>query len=278
MVTLDTLRAERRPIVLIFSDPDCGPCSALLPEIARWELEHAATLTIALISRGSQKANRARIGEHRLRYVLLQKDREVAVAYRANGTPAAVLISPDGRIESFLAMGSQAIAGLVGTGAGTLPAASVPTKGTYGSGSVPPAAPIELKIGHPAPSLKLPDLGGKVVDLSTFRGRETLVLFWNPSCGFCGRMLPDLRQWEEHRPAEAPRLLVVSTGAVEANRALGLRAPVVLDQTFASGLEFHVRGTPAAVLVDAEGKIASGVASGAPAVFALANGHRGISV
>src|ERR1019366_5264737 len=95
ILTLDTLRTERRPIVLIFSDPDCGPCSALLPDIARWEREQAATLTIAFISRGSQEINRVKIGEHRLKHVLLQNDREVAEAYRANGTPAAVLISLD---------------------------------------------------------------------------------------------------------------------------------------------------------------------------------------
>ena len=71
---------------------------------------------------------------------------------------------------------------------------------------------------------------------------------------------------------------MVSSGTVEANRAMGIRAPVVLDQTFASGTAFHVRGTPAAVLVDAEGKIGSGVASGSSAVFALANAHNGINL
>jgi thiol-disulfide isomerase/thioredoxin len=278
ILTLDILRAGRRPVVLIFSDPDCGPCSALLPDIARWEQEQAATLTIALISRGSKEANRAKIGEHRLRHVLLQKDREVAVAYRVNGTPGAVLIGIDGKIASFVAMGSQAIAGLITIGAGTSPAASVPTNGKPRSASHLLAGPVDLKIGHAAPPLGLPDLSGKIIDLSVFMGRETLVLFWNPNCGFCAKMLPDLKRWEEDRPAKAPQLLVVSSGTAEANRAMGLRAPVVLDQTFASGVAFHVRGTPAAVLVDANGKIASGVASGAPAVFALANAQHRISV
>jgi peroxiredoxin len=278
VVTLDALRAERRPIILIFSDPDCGPCSALLPDIARWEREYAATLTIALISRGSQKANRIELGKHRLTYVLLQKHREVAEAYQANGTPGAVLISLDGKIVSFLAMGSQAIAGLVARATGALPAPAVPPNGRSGSGSVLQTVPVELKIGHPAPALKLPDLSGKLVDLAAFMGQETLVLFWNPSCGFCAKMLPELKQWEEHRPAEAPQLLLVSSGTIEANRTMGLRAPVVLDDNFASGMAFHVRGTPAAVLVDAEGKIGSGVASGAPAVFALANAQHRVSV
>jgi len=271
-VTLETLRAPGRPIALIFSDPDCGPCSALLPDIARWQQQHGAELTFALISRGSQKANRAKIGDHQLKYVLLQKDREVAESYKANGTPAAVLIGIDGKIASAVSMGSMAIAGLVATGVGTLAAAARPANGKFGKNAGPSNTPIELKVGDAAPPFKLPDLSGKLLDLSALKGQETLVLFWNPSCGFCSRMLPDLKRWEEHRPADgAPHLLVVSTGTVEANIAMGLRAPVVLDQSFATGTAFHVRGTPAAVLVDAGGRIASGVAVGAQAVLSAAN-------
>jgi len=72
-------------------------------------------------------------------------------------------------------------------------------------------------------------------------------------------------------PKEAPKLLVVSTGAMEDNKAMELRSPIVLDQGGMSiGSKFGANGTPMAVLVDAEGKIASEVAAGAPAVLALA--------
>jgi hypothetical protein len=50
-----------------------------------------------------------------------------------------------------------------------------------------------------------------------------------------------------------------------------LRSPIVLDQGGMSiGSKFGANGTPMAVLVDAEGKIASEVAAGAPAVLTLA--------
>jgi peroxiredoxin/uncharacterized membrane protein YphA (DoxX/SURF4 family) len=267
-VTLEALKTERRPILMIFSDPNCGPCSALMPDIARWEREYSGSFTVAVISRGSQRANRAKIGEHKLRYVLLQKGREVATAYQANITPAAVLIGIDGQIGSYLAMGAQAITALVATSTRTLPTSSIPSKATD---SVLPNSPAELKVRHPAPSVKLPDLTGKIVDLSAFRGRDTLVLFWNPSCNFCAKMLPALVTWEKENLAEAPQLFVISTGSLEANLTMGLGATVVLDPNFASGMAFHVRGTPAAVLVDAEGNVASGVANGATAVFDLAN-------
>jgi protein-disulfide isomerase len=107
------------------------------------------------------------------------------------------------------------------------------------------------------------------VDLADFRGHPTAVLFWNPGCGFCHRMLDDLKAWEAKPPKGSPRLLVVSTGTVEANQAMGLRGPVVLDQGFSLGQAFGASGTPSAVLVDAEGKIGSDLAVGAPGVLAL---------
>jgi hypothetical protein len=86
-------------------------------------------------------------------------------------------------------------------------------------------------------------------------------------------MLADLKAWEERRPEGAPTLLVVSSESVADNQALGLRDPVVLDHTAMSvGSQFGATGTPIAVLVDEEGKIASTLAAGAPAVLALARG------
>ena len=68
----------------------------------------------------------------------------------------------------------------------------------------------------------------------------------------------------------APKVLVVSTGSVETNRALGLRSTVVLDQNMSVGSTFGANGTPMAVLIDARGKMASELAAGALAVLALA--------
>jgi peroxiredoxin len=129
-------------------------------------------------------------------------------------------------------------------------------------------APV-AQIGSPAPVFSLPDLTGQEVTLEAFRGQPVLVLFWNPGCGFCARMLPDLKRWEATAPERAPKLLLVSGGTVEANRAMGLQAPVVLDQGFTVGQAFGAGGTPSAVLVDAEGRIASAVAVGAAQVFRL---------
>jgi peroxiredoxin len=280
-LTLDFLRAGGKPIVLLFSDPGCGPCNALLPEVGRWQREYAGKATVVLISRGTPQANRSKASEHGITQVLLQTDREVAQAYQAYGTPSAVLIRPSGTIGSSLAQGADAIRALVAQAVGlpalhSLPSPSARNGKTLslaaGNGQAPHAAsqPATLQIGESAPTLSLPDLSGQIVSLSDFRGHKTLVLFWNPACGFCQRMLDELKAWEARPPKDAPKLLVVSSGTIEANQALGLRSPLVLDQNMSVGSKFGANGTPMAVLVDAEGRIASEVAAGAPAVLALA--------
>jgi thiol-disulfide isomerase/thioredoxin len=283
-LTLDFLLASGKPVVLLFTDPECGPCNALLPEIGRWQDEHSEKITLTLISSSAPEENRAKTSEHGLIRVLLQRDREVAEAYRVNGTPSAVVVRPDGTIGSPVAGGSEAIEALVSQAVEApsrvplLPGATAPAAAPGGGpcpecGKVHPNGvqqrmPSGLKIGEKAPEVKLENLAGKEVELKDyFGGEETLVLFWNPNCGFCQRMLPDLKEWEENPPEHAPKLLVVSAGAREANEEMGLGSPVVLDQQFAAGRAFGAGGTPSAVLVDARGKVASEVVVGAPAVL-----------
>jgi thiol-disulfide isomerase/thioredoxin len=129
---------------------------------------------------------------------------------------------------------------------------------------------VVLTPGQEAPSLALPDLDGDVLDLDAFRGRPLLLLFWSPGCGFCAAMLDDLRAWDADPPPGSPRLLVVSQGGREANRALGLRSPVVVEQgALLSHMAFGVRATPSAILLDADGRVATGMARGVRAVTGL---------
>ena len=276
-ISLEALRSAGQPVVLVFSDPGCGPCRELLPEIGRWQREYASTAVIVLISRGSGKAAAATAREHGLGQILLQHDREVAQAYQAHATPSAVLIGRDGTTGSPLTVGAEAIRALIASvvnqpvpGA-LLPLAQPANGNGNGHGHAAAARPAALAVGEPAPDFTLPDLSGQEVRLSDFRGSPALVLFWNPGCGFCQQMLADLQAWQAHRSAGAPALVVVSTGSVADNRAMELPAPVLLDDgAMSTGRRVGAAGTPMAVLVDADGTIASPLAAGAPAVLALA--------
>jgi thiol-disulfide isomerase/thioredoxin len=281
------VRSSGKLVLLLFTDPNCGPCNALLPEIGRWQAEHQDKLTITLVSRGDPEENRAKAQEHGLRNVVLQEDWEVSEAYEVGGTPSAVLVRPDSTVGSPVAGGAEAIRTLVSqvleapTRMSLLPGAPDPAASAEVVQGPPcpncgkvhaaaPTVPAAQKVGEEAPQVKLPNLEGHTVELADFRGDETLVLFWNPGCGFCQQMLPDIKEWEATSPKGAPRLLVVSAGSEEANREMGLASPVLLDKQFAVGRAFGASGTPSAVLVDAEGKVASEVAVGAPAVMELA--------
>jgi methylamine dehydrogenase accessory protein MauD len=253
--SLDRLLAADRPLMLLFTDPGCGPCSALMPRIATWQHDHSEALELVLVSRGDPESNLAHAREHGVQRVLLQRDREVSERYQVSGTPSAVLVGVDGMIASAVHGGAEAISALVS------------------SVTAPAQLPIhrhEPTARRPAPDPMLRTLDGEERQLSTMLDGSTAVVFWNPSCGFCQRMLPELRQIEDEQPDGAPGLLLISTGDAESNLAMGLKAPIVLDETFAAGSAFGASGTPSAVLVDGERRIASELAVGAPAVLALA--------
>ncbi len=254
-MTLNDLRRDDIPVMLFFSDPGCGPCDALLPDIARWQCEAQAQFYAVLISRGDVEANRKKARQNGLDLVLLQREREISESYQAAGTPTAVLIGGDGKIASSLAGGADAIRGLVAR--------------TINAGLVN----IVAKRNDPAPAFTLPDLSGTMVPLASFRSRPVLLLFWNPGCGFCSQMLDDLKKWESRRSREAPELVVISTGTVESNRAQGFRSTVLLDENFSIGRAFGAQGTPSAVLLDQNGRITTDVIVGGPNVLSLAAGQ-----
>jgi peroxiredoxin/uncharacterized membrane protein YphA (DoxX/SURF4 family) len=245
-VTLGVL-GGRGPLLLFFTEPGCGACERAAPEVARWQRAYSDRLSVVLISRGDIAVNQAKSDAHRLRNVLLQKDREVSEAYRVAATPSAVLVK-DGLIASPLTAGIDAIRTLV-------------TKETM---------PPPLKKKDAVPPFALPDLDQRVVDLSGPRKHPTLVLFWSPSCGYCQAMLQDLRAWERERLSSSPELLMVSNGTVEANRQQRLRSPILIDSEFLAGRLFSATGTPSAVLIDQEGRVASDLVVGAQAVMTLA--------
>lgn len=258
--------ASELPVLLLFTDPGCGPCNALLPQIGVWRREHATALTLAVISRGATSENRAKAREHGLGSILLDDDLAVYHSYEIPATPAAVVIDPEGRIASHAAAGPDEIAAVIAGASGSQVAVIPPQP------AAPAPQPPTLTVGSDAPPIDLPDLHGERIAVASGNS-DTLVLFWNPGCGFCQQMLDDLRSWEADPPPGAPRLVLVSTGSADDNRAQELRAPIVLDQAFHVGSTFGAGGTPSGLLVDRRGKIASSLAVGAPAVMSLAQGR-----
>jgi peroxiredoxin len=278
--SLTSLREPGRPVVLVFVGLDCDPCRTLTPELAQSQREQAAVLDVVLVSSGDPAQNRATFGSVPRPLVLLQAGSAVAEAYAADWMPAAVLVGRDGRLWSAVVFGDEAIRTLVSRAASMRDrwVVDAPPDTRAGRGLLSLVRRGPARLGDTAPPLRRNDLDGRPVDLADYRGRETLVVFWQPECPHCKSLSEDLRRWEVEPPRGAPRLLVVSSGSVEANRDLRLRSSVVLDEGFQLGKAFGVRGTPSAVLVDADGRIASTVGVGARDVLALAGGVPGARI
>jgi peroxiredoxin/uncharacterized membrane protein YphA (DoxX/SURF4 family) len=115
-ITLKDLLAYGKPLLLIFTNPTCGPCVVLFEEIKEWQQTHSEQLTIALISFGTIKENFVNVARNGLGQVLLQREREVAKKYGANVTPTAVVVNTSGKIASPLAAGADEIRQLLATG------------------------------------------------------------------------------------------------------------------------------------------------------------------
>jgi thiol-disulfide isomerase/thioredoxin len=269
--TLDRLLSEKKPVLLISTDPNCGPCNALMPEVASWQKSLADELSVVLLSHGRNAENQAKVAEFGLLNVLVEKEHKVAEKYQAIGTPTAVLIRADGTIGSPAMGGADGIRKIVTSKTWTEAgfAAFMQSLGH----PVPPPPPKPLvPVGAPAPDFTLPDLDGNSVNSASFNGTGTVLLFWNPSCGFCQKMLPQLKEWETQKVVGAPRLMLVSAGSTDSNREMGLESTVLIDDKFAVGRLYGANGTPSAVRIDGNGKMESGLMVGAPGVFELLKG------
>ena len=117
-VSLEEYRGRR--VLLVFSDPQCGPCDELAPDLARLHQEHAHNgLALVLVGRGNAEENRLKAQHHGLRFpVVLQEKWKLSKQYGIFATPVAFLIGKDGVIAKDVAVGRDAILALAGDGPG----------------------------------------------------------------------------------------------------------------------------------------------------------------
>jgi peroxiredoxin len=131
-----------------------------------------------------------------------------------------------------------------------------------------------LPVGMPAPEFDLPDLAGGRRKLSEFRGKDVLLIFFNPKCGFCTKMAADLATLLIEAGDGRAVPVVVTTGNAEENRKLveqhGIRCVVLLQEQMEVATQFRAQGTPMGYRIDAAGRIASELTVGAEPLLELA--------
>jgi peroxiredoxin len=154
--------------------------------------------------------------------------------------------------------------------------------------------PTGLAVGSEAPAFELRDLAGEHRSLAQYRGNPLLLIFFNPACGFCRELLPKLKEKVESRkqkteiktggdgagnggPPKEPAVLIISTGDIEVNRTLFAEFKVSCSVLLQKGSEvaqvYKANGTPSGYLIDAEGKIASGLSVGGDELLKVLEGN-----
>jgi peroxiredoxin len=114
MVSLEQYRGRR--VLLVFSDPQCGPCDELAPHLVRLHREYANDgLGVILVGRGNAEENHRKAAQHGFEFPVLLQDRKwkVSKEYGTLATPVAFLIGEDGVIARDAAVGRDAILALV---------------------------------------------------------------------------------------------------------------------------------------------------------------------
>jgi len=128
--SLSGLLASRVPLVLTFSEPGCGACEALLPQLGHLQTAYVGELDIVLVSRAGAGDDHVAHDVDGLAAVLLQDQREVALRYGVSAVPSATVVSPEGTIAGPLAIGPAAIEELIrGTAQPTAPMSLVKVAG-----------------------------------------------------------------------------------------------------------------------------------------------------
>jgi len=111
-VSLADYRGRR--LLLVFTDPHCGPCDALAPDLVRLHREHTDDgLAVLVVGRGDPDENRQKAEYYGFDFPVALQDRwQVSKAYGIFSTPVGFLLGENGLILKNVARGRDAILAL----------------------------------------------------------------------------------------------------------------------------------------------------------------------
>ena len=131
------------------------------------------------------------------------------------------------------------------------------------------SADWSLRRGDRLPDIELEDANGGRVAIAAAAARTRLLVFWDTGCGYCRQLGPQLAQV----PALDWRVTIVVNRPAADDLLAGLGVQVLLDPIGEVMNMVGGTGTPSAVSVDADGRLASEPMIGGPAILDALGAH-----
>ena len=118
-----------------------------------------------------------------------------------------------------------------------------------------------IKVGSPAPNFTFPDLTGKKVSLSDYKGRVVFLNIWATWCPPCVDEMPSMEKLYKKFKGDQFEILAVSIdgegrkAVVPFMRRLNLTFPALLDRKGKIKNIYRVTGIPESFIIDKNGII-----------------------
>ena len=245
-LTLDDIASDDQASLLVFVAPWCEACGELVDDLKAWQSDDDGP-NVVVLSGGERDAITDKFGAD---VHVLAHDGAPMDDYRVEYTPGAVVVSADRMVALPAGYGSDEVRRLY---------RALASPGAQDLVIGPPP----VREGDPAPDVMV-ELDGERRPIADVAGDDSVLLFWDTTCGFCQQIEDDVRR----RQDAVPLVIVLRDDSDAELRKAGFTGPVALDPAFAVAGALQAPGTPTAVRLR-DGAVASTVAVGGPEVLNL---------
>jgi len=124
-----------------------------------------------------------------------------------------------------------------------------------------PSSGLQVAKGLTAPNFSLPDLDGKMVSLSDYRGKVVLLNIWATWCPPCVEEMPSMEKLYQELQAEGFEILAVSIDESGAQDVLPfmkkhkLSFPALIDSRGTLKGLYQTTGVPESFIIDKDGML-----------------------
>jgi len=123
----------------------------------------------------------------------------------------------------------------------------------------PQVKQVSIAVGIPAPDFTVPDINGKMVSLSDFRGNVVLVNIWATWCPPCVDEMPSMEMLYQKMKGKNFEILAVGIDSLGLEavapfmKKYNLTFPALIDSAGTIGKTYGITGVPESFVVDKDG-------------------------